>query len=534
MASDAGDDDAGLLAPLAKPVFASLWVAGMVSSIGTAMQGVAATWLVVASDPRPATVALLQAASSAPLFLVGLPAGVLADIVDRRKLLIAANLWMALAAGMLAVATFAGAASVETILAATFMIGLGAAAAAPAFQAIVPELAEGPLLAPAVTLNSVGMNIARTVGPALGGVAVAALGGAAVFALNAVSTLGVVAALVLWRRVAEPRRLPPEHFLSATRASLRYVEFAPDVRRVLLRAAAFFLVTSAAWALLPVIAAQRLHLGATGYGTLLGALGVGAVFTALGIGRLKALLGPDRLVAIGTGLCGFSTVALGFVEREEVALAVLAGFGAGWIIVLTLLNVAVQASVAGWIRARMLAVYVVVYFGAFAGGSLIWGQVANGVGMTATLEIAGGLGVLLMGALLLPPTRPDAVPDLTPAASQEPVLMHAGENDPGARDEGAVLVSIDYRVAQADAPRFEVALVALRASRRRSGALAWRYWRDPDDAELHREAYLVESWIEYQRQQLRRTVSDAALDDAAASLASGTPVVRLLRERRVT
>jgi predicted MFS family arabinose efflux permease len=506
-------------------VFASLWVAGMVSSIGTAMQGVGATWMIVASDPRPGTVALLQAASSAPLFLVGLPAGVLADIVDRRKLLIAANLWMALAAGLLAVAAAMGIAGVTTLLAATFAIGLGAAAAAPAFQAIVPELAEGPLLGPAVTLNSVGMNIARTIGPALGGVAVAALGGAVVFALNAVSTLCVVGALFLWHRVAQPRRLPPEHFLSATRASLHYVAFAPDVRGVLVRAAAFFLFASAGWALLPVIASQRLHLDATGYGTLLGALGIGAVLSALAIGRLKALLGTDRLIALAAGLCASCTIALGQVDREAAALVILAGFGAGWIVVLTLLNVAVQASVAGWIRARMLAVYVVVYFGTFAAGSLAWGLVANRAGTTTTLVIAGGLGVVYMVVLLLQPRQSGVIPDLSPATSHEPGLMHDQEGG-----DGAVLVSVDYHVAETSAEGFERALTALRASRRRSGALTWRHWRDPDDAQLHREAYLVESWIEYQRQQLRRTRSDAELEHVAARLATSPPAVRLLRE----
>ena len=206
------DGAPGLLAPLGAPVFRALWIAGVASSIGTAMQGVGATWLLVKIDPTPSGIALPQAAGSMPLFILGLPAGVLADIVDRRRLLIFANVWMAAAAAIMAVLAWIGLVSPFMLTSGTFAIGIGAALAAPAFQAIVPELASGPLLMPAVTLNSIGMNIARSIGPALGGFAAGAFGGAAVFAINAASTMAVVAALVAWRREAPAPRLPPETF----------------------------------------------------------------------------------------------------------------------------------------------------------------------------------------------------------------------------------------------------------------------------------------------------------------------------------
>ena len=523
--ADTGPVRQSLVAPLKKPAFAALWVAGIVSGIGTAMQTVAATWTVMSLDPSPGMVAAMQAAASAPLFLVGLPAGVLADIVDRRLLLITANAWMAVTAAILAVVAGANAAGVIVMIGATFAIGLGAAAAAPAVQAIVPELAEGPLLAPAVALNSIGMNVARTIGPALGGLALAAIGAPWVFGLNALSTVAVIAALAFWRRKPTVRRLPPEHFVSATRASLRYVAFAPDVRRVLGQAAAFFLFASAPWALLPLVASNQLALGASGYGTLLGALGMGAVVTALVLGRLQAALGTAKLSALATAACASCSVVLGLVSSEWQALAALALFGGGWITVLTILNVGVQTSVAGWIRARMLAIYVVVYFGTFAAGSVLWGQVATLVGVPSALAGAAVLGLVAAASFLLLPHKSTDPADLASAAAAEPTLV-ADARGMG----GAVLVSTDYSIPARDAARFGEALWALRAARRRNGALSWRHWRDPSDPGFHRESFVVESWTEYQRQTVRQTVGDQTLEQAVAAIAKSDGATRIMAE----
>ena len=516
-----------LLAPLGKRAFAALWVAGMVSGVGTAMQAVAATWMVMSLDPSPGTVTALQAAASAPLFLVGLPAGVLADIVDRRILLIAANSWIGVAAAVLALVAATNGANVVVLIAATFAIGLGSAAAAPAFQAIVPELAEGALLAPAVTLNSIGMNVARTVGPALGGFALAALGAPWVFALNAASTVAVIGALASWKRTPVVRRLPPEHFVSATLASLRYVAFAPDVRRVLWHAVAFFLFASGPWALLPLVASKQLGLGPSGYGTLLGAIGGGAVVVALFLGRIRAVLGPTKILAFATALCAACSLTLGMLSHEWQALAVLGLFGGGWITVLATLNVGVQTSVAGWIRARMLAIYVVVYFGTFAAGSVLWGQIATLFGVPLTLAVAAGLGLAAAAAILLLPPQDSNADDAssTAAAASEPTLVADAE-----QMDGAVLVSTDYKVSKNDAARFSEALLALRAARRRNGALSWRHWRDPAEPEFHRESFVVESWTEYQRQAIRQTVGDEALLNAVSAIAKPEGSIRTLAE----
>lgn len=517
----------GLLAPLANRTYASLWVANVVSSVGTAMQTVGATWLLVQGGASPGLVAGLQAAGSLPLFLAGLPAGVLADIVDRRRLLIVANAWMAAAAAALAVAAWTGATSPALLLAATFAIGLGAAFAAPAFQAIVPEIAAGPLLAPGVALNSVGVNIARTVGPALGGLAVAAVGAPSTFAVNAASTLAVVAALYAWRRPAEDRRLPPEHFAGATRASLRYARHAPGVRRILAQAAIYFLFASAPWAMLPMVAAQRLHLAADGYGVLLGALGAGAVGGALLLGRLMARIGRSGVLLLGSAVSGIAGTALALVTDEALALAVVAAFGAGWIASLTVLNVGVQGAVAGWVRARMLALYVVVYFGSFAIGSMAWGRVADVVGIPTTLVAAGLLGTVSTAALAALGRKAGTAPDLTPATTATPTLIVDPDDDPG-----AVLVSLEYTVAAGDAAAFAEALDDLRESRLRTGALAWRHWTHDDDPELHTESYVVESWTEHLRQTLRRTAADEAIEKRVTELAKVTTGPRLLREAR--
>ncbi|UTV41780.1 MFS transporter (plasmid) [Ensifer adhaerens] len=513
-----------LLAPLKNRTFAALWVASVISNVGTATQAVGATWALVQAGAHPSLIGALLAAGSAPLFLAGLPAGVLADIIDRRKLLIAANVWAMLAAAALAAFAFLDAAPPWVLLVATFAIGLGAAFSAPAFQAVVPELAKGEALAPAVALNSIGVNIARTIGPALGGFIVAAAGAPATFAVNAVTTMAVVWALVAWRRPADERRLPAEHFLSAIRASIRYARHAPGVTRILHQSVIFFGVASAPWALLPIVATDRLDLDSGGYGALLGAIGVGALGAALLLSKLQQLLGPYVLSIANLG-CATACAALAFATNEPFAMVTVAFFGAGWIIVLTMLNVGIQNSVAGWVRARMLALYVVAYFGAFTTGSLVWGKSADLLGVPETLIVAGLVG-LVTTPLLARMAKGIVYPDLSPVACHEPGL-HLVPDD----DHRAVLVSTDYHIAPENAHAFIAAMAELRESRLRTGAFAWRHWTDPNDASFHRESYMVESWTEHLRQSLRRTVTDEATEKRVSELASCGSRTTLLREQ---
>jgi MFS family permease len=513
-------------APLGLPAFRLLWIATVVSNIGTAMQGVAATWLMVSLDPRPTMVAALQAAASLPMFVFGLPAGVLADILDRRRLLMVASGWMMLVSFALAAMAYFGQLSELGLLAGTFALGIGAAMSAPAFQAVVPELASGKLLTPAVALNGIGNNVARTVGPAVGGLFVGIAGTASTFAVNALSTVAVVAALWAWRRAPQSSRLPPEHFLSALRASVRYVSAARGIRVVLARAVLFFAFASALSAVLPLVASQRLGLAASGFGLMLGAIGIGAITGALLLGKLRSRFGQEHLTMGATALAGATTIAMAMSTNLAIACAVAGLFGIGWIVNLTLLNVAVQNSVAGWVRARMLAMYVVTFMGVSTVGSLVWGKLAEVWSIETSLALAGALQVLSVLVVWRIPFVDAGTLDLRAAASSEaPLLL-----DPD-HDFESVLVTVEYRVPVESAGQFEYALLGLENSRRRAGAMAWRHWRDGENETIHREAFAVESWTEYLRLVARKTNSDADIErDVVALLAHDTePLQRLFR-----
>ena len=287
--------DAGVIAPpsawapLRRRVFFALWIAALASNLGTWMQNVGAAWLMTSISKSPLMVSLIQTASSLPIFFLALPAGALADIVDRRRLLIFSQVWMMVAAGALGILTLMHATSEWTVLGLSFMLGIGAALNAPAWQAIIPELVPREELAAAVTLNGINFNLARAAGPALGGLMVSSFGAGANFLLNAASFLGVMIVLYEWRRQARPGVLPAERVLGAIRIGIRYVRYAPALRAVLVRTVAFVFGASAMWAVLPLIARYELGLGAAGFGLLLAWFGIGAVIGGAMLSRLTQL-----------------------------------------------------------------------------------------------------------------------------------------------------------------------------------------------------------------------------------------------------
>lgn len=499
-------------APLAVSAFRWIWIATIVSNIGSAMQVVGATWVMVKLDNRPLMLALLQAAGTLPMFVAGLPAGVLADIVDRRRLLIAANLWMVLAAFALFGAGNLHQITVPMLLGLTFALGLGAAVNAPAFQAIVPELAPGALLMPAVSLNSAGTNVAKTIGPALGGVVVGLAGIPWVFALNALSTVAVLIALVTWRRKPTPRRLPPEHFFSALRSGLRYVSVVPQARTILWRSLLYFSVASALWALLPSIASKRLHLDALGYGGLLGALGSGAVLAALLLPLMRQRWHPDRLAICATGVCGAAAVVVSLSLSVPVVMLGTAAFGAGWVINLTLLNVSIQLAVEGWIKARMLSFFVVAYMGSMTLGSVVWGYIGQWTSPWEAMLAAGLVQLASATAVIYLPLDRVGETNLMPASGHDlPLLLAHGD------DQGIVLITVDYEVPAENLGTFYAVLAQVKRTRLRTGAISWHHWSTEDNIR-QRESYIIESWTEYMRQQLRRTREDENLDQAMSDL----------------
>ncbi|MFL6104372.1 MAG: MFS transporter [Actinomycetes bacterium] len=504
------------LAPLRSPVFRALWIAALVSNIGTWMQSVGAVWQVGNQSGSAALVALVQTAVSLPIVLLALPAGAAADVVDRRRLLLLTQTWMLVSAAALCVATVLGLASPAAVLALTFLLGLGNAANAPAWQATIPELVGGRLLAPAVALNSAGFNIGRAIGPALGGLVVAAAGPAAVFGLNALSYLGVLAVLWRWRRPPQDRLGAGEQMLGAIGAGIRYVRFAPLLRAVLLRTALFILPASALWALLPVVARGALGLDATGFGLLLGALGIGSVAGAVVLPRLRRAVPIDRRVVAATCLYALATVVLAVVGSALVVGLAMVAAGMAWLAILTSFNVATQTAVPRWVLARALAVYLLVFQGGLAVGSALWGVVAGRVGeRTALLAAAASFGLGLLAALRWRLQGIGAL-NLTPSVRPEPVTVLDPEPD-----DGPVLVLVRYRVDLARAEEFASAMRAMRRVRRRDGAYRWGLFEDVADPSCFVETYVVRSWAEHLRQHERFTAEDLAVRDRVRSFHIG-------------
>lgn len=490
--------------PLRQPLFRALWIATVVSNIGTWMHDAGAGWLMTSLSEAPIMVALVQAATTLPMFLFALPGGALADIVDRRKLLVWAQLWALACAGLLAALTYAGLTGPGVLLALTFAIATGAALSAPAFQAIVPELVPRPVLQEAVALNSLGINIARAVGPALGGLTIAAAGTEAVFALNALSVLGVMVVLLRWRREAAPTTLPAEHFLGALRAGARYARHSPALRAVLVRSLGFFLFASALWAFLPIVARRELGLGPAGYGALLGAMGAGAVVGALLLPRLRPHLGANGLTVWATAL--YALAALGLSQAGGFAPAAGAmGFaGMAWVAMLSTFNVAAQTAVPGWVRARALAVNLLVFQGAMAAGSTFWGWLAGHAGIPGTLVLAAAGQVLALVLAARWKLAGDMAGNLAPS-SHWPAPVVATD---GPADRGPVMVTVEYRIDPARRAEFAAAMRDMRRIRRRDGAIAWSLYEDMAEPGLMVESFVLESWLEHLRQHERVTHAD--------------------------
>jgi MFS family permease len=355
------------------------------------MQNVSAAWLMTSLAPSPIMVALVQAATSLPVFLVGLPAGAIADLVDRRRLLLTTQGWVLAAASVLGILTFMDAITPWILLTLTFALGLGAAMNAPAWQAIIPELVGDSELRAAVTLNGVGYNVARAVGPALGGIVVATLGSASVFVLNALSFLGVMIVLYRWPRAPDFSALPAEDVFGAMRAGMRYVRHAPAVHAVLLRTGAFILGGGALWALLPLVARDELALDAMGYGVILGCLGTGAVVGGVFLPRFEQKFSTDALLAGAIVLFALATAGPVYAPHFGPLCAVMVVGGVAWITIMSTFNVAAQVTVPAWVRARALAVYGIVAQGGMAISSAFWGLVAERLSLSMTLLWAGAI-----------------------------------------------------------------------------------------------------------------------------------------------
>ena len=506
-------------APLRIPLFRDRWIASAISSIGTWMQDTAGTWLMTTLTASPLLIALMQTAASLPVLALGLLAGATADLFDRRRLLIFWQAWMLAAVAVLAVLTFLGHISPWTLLAFTFLLNVGSAMNNPAWQAIVPELVPRELIPDSVSLNAGSNNLARAVGPALGGLMVAAFsrvdtGSAWVFALNSLSFAGVIWVLVNWKRVPLFKSaLPSERVPASIRTGLRYVMYAPNLRAALVRAFTFTFFVSAIWSLLAVVAHNDMHQGALGYGILNGSLGIGAVIAAFTLSQVRRKLSADQIIAFSTAYDVFTLAILALVHRPAIVIPTLVISGFCWTSTMASLNTSIQVSVPAWVQARALGTYLMTFQGGMALGSVLWGSIAEHTSTNvALLCAAGGFGLsypFVRSFCILKGGIPDTTPHQWKRQPPELVLIpedEAESSDP--EQAGPVRISIQYRVPVENYADFTRAIHRLRRVRLRGGALRWGIYRDATDPTRLNETFIMDSWLDYLRSRERVTAAD--------------------------
>jgi MFS family permease len=515
------DADSSPWAPFSRRAFRWLWLGVFISYIGTWMQTVGAQWLLVDSPNAAALVSLVQVANTLPVMLLALPGGVLADSFDRRWLLFTVQIYFFVVGILLAAFTFAGRMPPALLLSFTFAIAIGAAVQLPAWQATIPELVPRTQLRAATRLEMVGVNVSRAGGPALAGLVIASFGVPWVFALNALSVIFLAIALLFWRRPSVGTQDTRERFVPALRAGGRYVWHEPVVRRLLLRAAMFITPGMALWALLPLIASQRLGLGADGYGALFGALGLGAIVAALVLGRVRDHLSTNGMLSAAGVLYAAALAVLVLVPSFPAALVTLVFAGLAWTTVISTLNAELQLFLPVWVRARGLAVYMVNFTGSMTVGALVWGLVAESVGLLVTFLLAAV--VMLVGVVAGVVWK---VPE-TGHLDREPAIYWPEARlafDPEL-DSGPVLVTVEYTVTSEREAAFLDAMNHLRQSRRRTGATRWELYRDGDQPTRFIELFSVPSWEEHMRQhEGRLTAADKEVEEAA--LAFSDPPAR--------
>jgi predicted MFS family arabinose efflux permease len=500
-----GEDDAASTAgssawaPFRSPDFARMASAQFVSNVGSWMQTVGAQELMLTLTTSATLVALIQTAAGLPVVLLAVPAGAIGDLVDRRRLLIASQSFMLLAALALAGLALAGLVTPWVLLALIFAVGAGQTLTSPTWQTLQPELVAPEDRTQAIALGAVNQNLSRAIGPAIGGALYAASSAAALFFVNALSFVPVIGAVARWRVRTRPAgAAAPEHVVEAIRAGARYIAGSPALRVILLRAGLFMVFANSLWALLPLVARTRLHLGSGGYGLLLAGVGVGAVAGAATLPRLRARVTAQAMMTSGTVVFAAVTLALGYVRASALAALVLVVGGVAWILVLSTLNSQYQTTLPGWAKARGMSYYLVIFQGGGALGSAAFGVIAQNAGLSeALLAAAVGLALVALAGVWLPFKAISPV-DLLPAGDwPDPQLLDTGAAD------GPVLVTLEYRPRPGLERNLVDALHAGRHARRRTGAVSWRVWRDAADPARVLEQFVVGSRDEHLRQHER-------------------------------
>lgn len=518
------------LSPFRQPIFRSVWIANIASQLGGMIQVVGAAWLMLSIAPSAEMVTLVQTAITLPIVMLALVAGAFADGFDRRRMMLAAQVFMLAVSSVLAICAWLGLMTPWFLLAMIFLVGCGGAFNGPAWQAAVGEMVDRPELQSAITLNSMGFNVARSVGPTLGGLIVALSGPALAFTVNAISYIGIVVVLLRWRPAVEKRALPREPLATAILAGLRYVAMSPKISGTLLRALAFGAGASALTALKPLVARDLVGGGAVTYGVLLGAFGVGAVVGAFASHRLRQMVSNELIARWGIVSFALASLVTAFSPFLLLTMAALLFAGAGWVLVLATFNATVQLSAPRWVVGRALAIYQMVAFAGMAGGSWAWGLATAQVGITVSLTAAALMLVATIG-LGWKFALPEAADlDLDPLRRwQEPEIAV-----PIKPRSGPVVVTINYRIAEPDIPEFMGLMAERRRIRRRDGARGWSLLRDLADPEIWIERYHNPTWTDYVRQNERMTREDAGVGERIRGLHRGPepPRVRRMLERQ--
>lgn len=524
---------AGAFSPLSRPVFRWLWIAALASNIGTWASEVGVGWEMttltkdMSAGRVSMLVALIQVASSLPSFLLAMPAGALADVLDRRRMMIFWQLFALCGAAFMSVTALTGVASPATLILGATMLGVGAAMTNPAYQTAMVDLVPRNELPSASALNSVSLNLSRAIGPALGGLIVAAVGAWAVFALNALSFVGFVLVLWSWRTQRRSSSAPTERFLGALKAGVRYVRYSRPSQAVLVRTASYVLPASALWALMPLLARNELGLSVKGYGVLLAALGAGAVSAAGALPRLRARVSEGRIKVAAVLVYAAALAALGgmprmtsadTVWRMPAAVVLMYLAGCCWLTMVTLVNVRAQTSSPAWVRARVFACYLTIHFGALTVGSLLWGQIAAVLHVPAALWIAAAGMVLGLATMSRWPLPKVPAENFGRSDHWRPPSL-TGEIDPEA---GPVVITVEYRIPLANAEEFRNAMDAVAETRYRDGAVTWLLTQDTEDQHKWLEVFICETWGEHLRQHDRVTVADREIQQFAQSFHMGT------------
>lgn len=497
--------------PLRNPVFRMLWFVWVAANVCLWMNDVAAAWLMTTLTTSPVMVALVQTASSLPVFLLGLPSGALADIVDRRRLLLFTQVWVAVVGLITCMVAFSGAITPALLLLLTFANGIGLALRWPVYAALVPELVERRQLSSALALNAIAMNASRIAGPAVAGALIAAAGSAYVFLLNALLSLAAALVLARWRRAPKVSALPGERFLGAIRVGVQHVRQSREMQTALLRISLFFMQGAALPALLPLLAKG---LGGASDGgnagtftLLLACMGVGAIAAALALPRLREGVSRDRLVGLCTLVHAGSMIVVSLAPNVYVAVPAMMVLGAAWISAANTITLSAQLALPDWVRARGMSIYQMAMLGSAAAGAALWGQVASLTDVRTSIICAALAAVLCLLFTRHRTLDGAALEDLTPTArfkSPDTALDIAP-------DAGPVIVTIEYRIAPENVPAFLSVMQQSRRSRLRQGVLSWELLRDTADPDLYVEHFIDETWADHLRRFDRMTEADVGL-----------------------